>query len=101
MKTRMILNKPLVGAAILLSAVAGAFAVPVTFQVNMGYQASLGNFAPGNEVTARGSFNGWSGGFVLTNNPVNTDIYQGTIDVSGSAGDTVFFKFVYNNGSDH
>ena len=41
---------------------------PVTFQVDMSAQLANGNFNPGNgdQVEARGSFNGNAGGFFLT-----------------------------------
>ena len=81
-------------AGLLLGSALTASAVPVTFQVGMGYQQTIGNFNPATDtVEARGSFQGWSGGFTLTNVP-STTIYQGTYDVAGSVGSTNYFKFV-------
>src|SRR5262245_29787136 len=82
----------------LICSVAGAFAGSVTFQVNMGTQISWGNFKPTTgTVTARGSFNGWTPGFALTNSPGNTNVYVGTTEVSGLVGSTVEYKFAFNN----
>lgn len=88
-------------AGLLLGSAMAASAVSVTFKVNMGYQQSLGAFNPATDtMEARGSFQGWSGGFTLTNVP-STSVYQGTYDVAGNAGDTFYFKFVIlKNGTD-
>ena len=86
-------------AGLLLGSTLVASAVPVTFQVGMGYQQTIGNFNPATDtVEARGGFQGWSGGFTLTNVP-STAIYQGTYDVAGAAGDTFYFKFVMTNAT--
>jgi hypothetical protein len=82
-------------AGLLLCTAVGASAVPVTFQVNMSYQISLGNFVPGNRVAARGSFNGW-GTFDLVND--GTGVYTNTLDIAGSPTDTFDYKY-WNNGN--
>ena len=79
---------------LLLCTAVGAYAVPVTFQVNMTYQISQGNFTPGNRVSARGSFNGW-GTFDLVND--GTGVYTNTTEVAGTPGDTINYKY-WNNG---
>jgi hypothetical protein len=84
-----------VWTGLLLCTAVGAYAVPVTFQVNMTYQISQGNFTPGNRVSARGSFNGW-GTFDLVDN--GTGVYTNTTEVAGSPGDTVYYKY-WNNGT--
>jgi hypothetical protein len=71
--------------------------VAVTFQVNMGVQAEIGSFNPAaHTVEAHGSFDNWGAGIVLSQSPVNTNIYQGTANITGSAGMTIEHKFVIN-----
>src|SRR5947209_4576071 len=87
--------KPFLLAALALCSAAVTQAVSVTFQVDMSYQTAQGLFDPtSDQVEARGSFNGWSGGFALTNTVENPDIYSGTTDIVGDAGSTVEYKFV-------
>ena len=72
-------------------------AVPVTFQVNMGFQASQGAFDPANTnniVEVRGAFNNWSGGFALAPSATDPNLYVGTTNVTGDAGSTAEYKFV-------
>ena len=71
--------------------------VPVTFRLTMEIQKLLGNF-DGEIHTAevRGSFDNWGAGLVLTNTPANPDIYQGTANVTGSAGANFEYKYVIN-----
>jgi hypothetical protein len=73
-------------------------AVPVTFQVNMEIQASLGNFNPtaGHTVEVHGSFDGWGPGFVLSPSAGNANIYEGARDIAGTAGTEIQYKFVIN-----
>lgn len=84
-------------------AAASVSAAPVTFQVNMSYQITQGNFDPATgTVEARGAFqspNTWSGGFTLTNSTAEPTIYTGTYDVSGSEGTAYGYKFVFNNNT--
>jgi hypothetical protein len=78
-----------------------ASAVPVTFQVNLEHQIRAGNFSPGSDrVEVRGVFNDWVGGLVLASSPINSNIYQGTIEVTKPApGGSVEYKFVINGST--
>ncbi len=69
----------------------------VTFSVDMSFQTTLGNFVPGTDVLdVAGSFNGWGGGDMLTDD--NADgIYEGTFDIV--AGD-IEYKFRINSNWD-
>ena len=75
-----------------------ASAAPVTFQVNMEIQITLGNFnaSAGHTVEVHGAFDGWGAGFALSPNSSNPNLYEGTRDIAGSAGSQVQFKFVIN-----
>lgn len=66
----------------------------VTFQVDMSVQAALGRFSD-DYVEARGSFQGWVGGFQLTNNPASpyTNKYIGVYTIINSPGTTIYYKF--------
>jgi len=76
-------------AALLLCTAVGAYAVPVTFQVDMSQQPA---FDPvNNTAEVRGPFNGW-GGTVLTN-VTGTSIYTNTIDITDAVGSWVQYKF--------
>jgi hypothetical protein len=87
--------KPVLFSALALCSALGIQAVPVTFQVDMSYQAAQGLFDPTADVVeARGVFNGWSGGFTLTNSVDNPNIYSGTTDIAGDAGSSQEYKFV-------
>lgn len=74
---------------------------PVTFRVNMGVKIAEGFFDPAQHtVSARGSFNDWKGGFDLAPSAADTNIYEGTIEITALSGSTINYKFVVNNGSD-
>src|SRR4051812_47446603 len=71
----------------------------VTFQVDMSAQVAVGNFTPGaDSVEARGSFNNWSSGVALTNNPggQNTNLYSGVLQIIDQAGATNQYKYAIN-----
>jgi len=71
--------------------------VAVTFQVNLSIQQLIGNFDPtSHTVEVRGSFDGWGAGIALAVDPMDSDIYQGTTDILGSAGAVIEYKFVIN-----
>jgi hypothetical protein len=71
--------------------------VPVTFRVNMGIQEQLGNFDPAmHTVEARGSFDNWGAGIMLSANPTNAALYEGTAVITGSAGTVIEHKYVIN-----
>ncbi len=83
----------------MLGAGSSALAVPVTFQVDMGIQAALGRFdAVAHTVEVHGSFDGWGNGATLAADPVNADLYTVTLDVAGTPGTVVQYKFVINQG---
>ena len=69
--------------------------VDVTFNVNMSYQTTLGNFVPSTDfVDVIGSFNSWASGAVCSDTD-GDQIY--TIVLTDMAvGDTIFFKFRIN-----
>jgi hypothetical protein len=83
--------------------------VSVTFQVNMAQAINTGAFDPLNSIAhARGGFNGWAATDVLTNDPsihttnqfglVSSNVYVKTIDITGSPGQTIDYKFHIDNG---
>jgi len=69
----------------------------VTFSVDMSFQTTLGNFIPGTDVLdVAGSFNGWAGGDMLTDDDAD-GIYEGTFGIV--AGD-IEYKFRINSNWD-
>jgi hypothetical protein len=88
-------KKYAIWAALLLGTAMGAFAVPVTFQVNMDYKMTNATptFAdPGDTVEVKGGFNGWGAGVALVNVP-GSGWYTNTVEVTNTAGSTVQYKF--------
>jgi hypothetical protein len=76
--------------------------IPITFQVNLAVQTALGNFDPanGDTVEARGTFNTWAAGFILTNSPASSTIYTGTwVDSSDGLGASVQYQYVLNGAT--
>ena len=76
---------------------------PVSFTVDMTAQIAGAIFDPGSgdRVQARGSFQGWTGGFWLTNSPGNPNLYSGTLDIADPAATVEQYKFVIiKNGDD-
>jgi len=72
-------------------------ALPVTFQVNLAVQTTLGAFTPGTDaVEVHGSFNNWGPGTALAPGDSDPSIYEGAIDVSAASGSQVQYKFVIN-----
>ncbi len=78
-----LLRKGLLSVMVLAIVAGGAMAANVTFQVNMGFQMSLGNFDPAvNEAVVRGDFNDWSGNdWALADDDADS-IYTGTFEVA-------------------
>lgn len=74
---------------------------PVTFQVDMSVQQTLGNFDPAVDgVVARGSFNGWGGNDPTLTDPDEDMIYTGEFDMPDELIDTlVEFKYVNVNAA--
>jgi hypothetical protein len=71
--------------------------VPVTFQVNMEIQRAIGNFDPETHtVEVHGAFDSWGPGITLAASPTHADIYQGTVNITGSPGTVFEHKFVIN-----
>ena len=72
----------------------------VTFRVNMGVQIALGNFIPpnGDVVYVAGDpLNNWTAGAsVLAPNGTDTNIYEGTFNVTTTVGTTVNYKYIMN-----
>ncbi|NQV42324.1 MAG: lamin tail domain-containing protein, partial [Candidatus Marinimicrobia bacterium] len=70
---------------------------PVTFQVDMSFQTTLGNFVPGTDVLdVAGTLNEWGGGDMLTDD--NADgVYVGTFDVPAGPME---YKFRINSNWD-
>jgi hypothetical protein len=93
------IKKLVLAAAVSFCSAVGVLGVPVTFQVNMGFQASQGAFDPATQqVEVRGSFNNWGGGFALAPSATDPNLYVGTTDVAGAAGSAVEYKFVTLSG---
>jgi hypothetical protein len=75
--------------------------VATTFQVNLAVQAAAGRFNAGTDIVeCKGSFNGWLGGFVLTNDPaaINSNLFSGTTYIFDSSGTTENYRFTVNGG---
>jgi hypothetical protein len=88
--------------ALLLGTVSRMPAVQVTFQVNMTSQTALGNFDPAIDsvVVAGDAINSWStAASPLTASAADTNIWEGTFDISGAAGSTVQYKYVMNTSA--
>src|SRR5690348_11901874 len=92
--------KPItLGLLTALASTIAASAVPVTFQDNMSAQSGLGNFNPATDsvVVAGDVINNWNTtASPLTNDLSNPGIWKGTFDLTGSAGNTVQYKYVMN-----
>ena len=91
MKFRSIVTRSLIATGLLLGVVSTAFAIPVTFQVDMTSQPGA------TDVYVRGSFNGWGTGNQLTLSDVS-GVYTGTVDIADSPGSVQQCKFYYNPG---
>jgi hypothetical protein len=87
-------------AGLLLAGVTASQAVPVTFQVNMGYQISLGAFNPAtDQVTVHGSFTtSWGPSAPMTPSGGDPNVYQVTIDIGSAAGTIEEYKYVIGAG---
>lgn len=78
-----------------------AVSADVTFQVNMSVEISLGNFDPASgTVFVAGEFNAWNAsGFQLTQSTTDTNLWVGTLKLSGTANSLVSYKFVMNGAT--
>jgi hypothetical protein len=92
----------LIGLKVLISCAVTTFSAQVTFQVNMSAQVALGNFNPASDVVlvAGDPLNSWS----ETDSPLapslgDTNIWVGTFEVTGTAGNTAQYKFLIATAS--
>lgn len=73
--------------------------VPIqfTFSCNMELERLSGRFDPATDtVSVNGTFNGWaSKSWILTPNPLNPDLYEGTWTINAGVGESIEFKFWY------
>ncbi|MEA3431055.1 MAG: lamin tail domain-containing protein [candidate division WOR-3 bacterium] len=74
--------------------------VDVTFEVNMSYQITLGNFTADTDyVDVAGNFNNWGDSPIVLDDPDSDSIYS--VTVSGFCpGDTIEYKFRINGNWD-
>lgn len=73
--------------------------IKVAFSVNMELERLSGLFNPAvNQVSVRGSFNGW-GESLMTPSTANADLYEVTTDVIAAVDEKVSFKFFYSPGT--
>jgi arabinogalactan endo-1,4-beta-galactosidase len=88
----------LLGLAVLAFLSPGWAAAPVTFQVDMSVQMTLGSFCPGQgeRVTVAGdAINNWDvSASVLTNSVADSNLYVGTFNLTNASGSAVNYKFV-------
>ncbi|MCB1151726.1 hypothetical protein KDK88_09255 [bacterium] len=82
---------------LLLTTATAAAAVPLTFQVRMGYQITLGAFDPAADtVDVAGSFNGWGTAPLTPLADADGDsVWSVTVD-GFTPGETIEYKFRYN-----
>lgn len=86
-------------SAVALGAAAILQAAPVTFQLDLSPQIAGGNFDPSvDSAEVRGSFDGWSGGLVLSPSAADAETYVGVFESDLPAGTVVQHKFVLNKG---
>jgi hypothetical protein len=69
--------------------------VTVNFACNMELERVSGRFNPVTDtVSVRGDINAW-GHTYMTPNPLNTDIYEASVNVNKAVGEAINFKFFY------
>ena len=77
-------------------AAAGAKNISVTFSCNMEFEIVSGRFKTATDtLTARGTFNGWSGNTYLLPSVSDPNYYEVTYDYLGNVGDSIEYKFAY------
>jgi hypothetical protein len=82
-----------------VSNVTSSATIPVTFQVNLGVQMQLGNFDPATDFAfvAGDALNNWSQtASMLTQSLVDTNIWEGTFEITDTVGATANYKFIMN-----
>ncbi len=75
--------------------------IDVTFSCNMELERLSGRFDPSTDtVSVNGDFNGWSSKTtILTSNPLNPDVYEGTTVIRRGLGEKIEFKFWYEENN--
>jgi hypothetical protein len=74
--------------------------VPVTFRVNMSVQIAQGAFNPatGTLAVSGDAIDNWAnlGTHLLAQSPTNSDLWEGTFEITNALGATVRYKFIMN-----
>lgn len=74
--------------------------VPVTFRVNMSVQIAQGAFDPasGTLAVSGDAIDNWAnlGTHLLSQSPTNSDLWEGTFEITNAVGATVNYKFIMN-----
>ncbi len=84
--------------ALLCAASLASASTTITFQIDMTVPIQGGLFTPGTQqVAARGSFDGWSSLYNLTNTPQggNANIYSGNVVDTKDDGNVIDWQFVF------
>src|SRR5258708_26211860 len=96
MKNRVLLVcLTLLGSILVLTGIANAGGVSVTFNVRMNIQMLEGKFVPGSGdiVSVNGSFNGWTAAVDTLKDPDGDSVYSKTVPMALIVGDTIYYKF--------
>ena len=74
----------------------------ITFQIDLGPLVREQLYSPddGHRVFLRGSFNDWQGNEYELASTVEDNLYRGSFELEGSAGDTIAYKYVIQRGAD-
>ena len=74
----------------------------ITFQIDLGPLVREQLYSPddGHRVFLRGSFNDWQGNEYELASTVEDNLYRGSFELEGSAGDTIAYKYVIQRGPD-
>ncbi len=81
-------------------AAAGAKSISITFSCNLEFEIVSGRFKTATDtLTARGTFNGWSGNTFLMPSVSDPNYYEVTYDYLGNVGDSIEYKFAYINAT--
>jgi hypothetical protein len=73
---------------------------PVTFRVNLGVQMALGKFNPSSDLAfVAGDWNWSSTASPLTQSLADTNVWEGTFNLTNLVGTTINFKFIMNTFS--
>ncbi|MBI3195764.1 MAG: hypothetical protein HYZ34_15055, partial [Ignavibacteriae bacterium] len=77
------------------------YSITVNFSCNMELERLSGRFDPNTDgVSVNGSFNGWASmTTILTANPLNPDIYEGSATVLKAVGENIEFKYWYQDNN--